>query len=134
MTRPAWPALLAHRDKPAKPFRCLDPQYRRELVRVYLTNVEGICRRFCEEKRTRLAWAKDELRAFRDFWDRLEPGQKGKLLTEKAEAVLKVRRARMGRSGGGSMPLRRCHGPCAVRRWPQGAVGRSESLTLRAVA
>ena len=27
-------------EKIARPFRCLDPQYRRELVRVYLTNVE----------------------------------------------------------------------------------------------
>ena len=27
-------------EKVARPFRCLDPQYRRELVRVYLTNVE----------------------------------------------------------------------------------------------
>ena len=35
-------------EKPARPFRCLEPQYRRELVRVYLTNVEGICRRFLE--------------------------------------------------------------------------------------
>ena len=26
-------------EKPARPFRCLEPQYRRELVRVYLTNV-----------------------------------------------------------------------------------------------
>jgi hypothetical protein len=39
------------RDRATAPFRCLDPQYRRELVRVYLTNVEGICRRFVEEKR-----------------------------------------------------------------------------------
>ena len=27
-------------EKISRPFRCLDPQYRRELVRVYLTNVE----------------------------------------------------------------------------------------------
>lgn len=89
--RRIWgPSHLTCRDKPAKPFRCLDPQYRRELVRVYLTNVEGICRRFCEEKRTRLAWAKDEVRAFRDFWAGLTPEHQRRLLTEKAEAVLKV--------------------------------------------
>jgi hypothetical protein len=36
-------------EKHHRPFRCLDSQYRRELVRVYLSNVEGICRRFLEE-------------------------------------------------------------------------------------
>ena len=41
----------ACRDRPQLPFRCLDGQYRRELVRVYLTNVEGIARRFVDEKR-----------------------------------------------------------------------------------
>ena len=39
------------REKARRPFRCLDCQYRRELVRVYLSNVELICRRFVEEKR-----------------------------------------------------------------------------------
>ncbi len=46
--------LFFHRENPHRPFRCLDCQYRRELVRVYLTNVEGICRRFVEEKREKL--------------------------------------------------------------------------------
>ena len=54
----------ALREAVGRPFRCLDSQYRRELVRVYLTNVEGICRRFVEEKREKLLdddvpWAKD---------------------------------------------------------------------------
>jgi hypothetical protein len=43
-----------HREKADRPFRCLDCQYRRELVRVYLTNVEQICRRFVEERRSKL--------------------------------------------------------------------------------
>ncbi|KAL2325076.1 hypothetical protein Fmac_024134 [Flemingia macrophylla] len=42
------------REKSDRPFRCLDCQYRRELVRVYLTNVEQICRRFVEERRGKL--------------------------------------------------------------------------------
>lgn len=42
------------REKTDRPFRCLDCQYRRELVRVYLTNVEQICRRFVEERRGKL--------------------------------------------------------------------------------
>ncbi|KAK4482447.1 hypothetical protein RD792_009604 [Penstemon davidsonii] len=42
------------RERADRPFRCLDCQYRRELVRVYLTNVEQICRRFVEERRGKL--------------------------------------------------------------------------------
>jgi len=45
---------MMHREKSDRPFRCLDCQYRRELVRVYLTNVEQICRRFVEERRSKL--------------------------------------------------------------------------------
>ena len=78
------------RDKPNKPFRCLDPQYRRELVRVYLTNVEGVCRRFCDEKRARLLWAKDEALKFRDVWRQLSSEDQRRLLSEKADVILKV--------------------------------------------
>jgi hypothetical protein len=42
------------RDRPQRPFRCLDGQYRRELARVYLANVEGLARRFVDEKREQL--------------------------------------------------------------------------------
>lgn len=76
-------------DKPSRPFRCLDPQYRRELVRVYLSNVESICRRLCEEKRLRLSWMRAEAPSLRDFWARLPADKQRKLLTEKAEVVLK---------------------------------------------
>lgn len=48
---PMPPRRRCCRDRPQLPFRCLDGQYRRELVRVYLTNVEGIARRFVDEKR-----------------------------------------------------------------------------------
>lgn len=77
-------------DKPHRPFRCLDPQYRRELVRVYLTNVEGICRRFCEEKRARLSWIRDEQKKLQEFWSQLTPEQQKKLTMEKGETVLKA--------------------------------------------
>lgn len=56
------------RDRVSKPFRCLDPHYRRELVRVYLTNVESLCRRFLEESRERLQPVRDEADAYRDWW------------------------------------------------------------------
>ncbi|KAG2452725.1 hypothetical protein HYH02_002956 [Chlamydomonas schloesseri] len=77
-------------DKPSKPFRCLDPQYRRELVRVYLTNVEGICRRFCDDKKARLSWVREEGNAFRHFWASLTPEQQRKYLTDKGEVILKA--------------------------------------------
>ncbi|PNW74497.1 hypothetical protein CHLRE_12g494000v5 [Chlamydomonas reinhardtii] len=77
-------------DKPSKPFRCLDPQYRRELVRVYLTNVEGICRRFCDDKKARLNWVREEEGAFRHFWGSLTPEQQRKYLTDKGEVILKA--------------------------------------------
>lgn len=53
-TRNAEALRCRRRDRPSAPFRCLDPQYRRELARVYTTNVEGICRRFVEERRAKL--------------------------------------------------------------------------------
>lgn len=83
-------SLSIPRDKPSLPFRCLDPQYRRELVRVYLTNVEGVCRRFCDDKKQRLLWVKDEVQKFREFWVGLNTEQQRKLLAEKADGILKV--------------------------------------------
>jgi hypothetical protein len=55
------------REKADRPFRCLDGQYRRELIRVYLSNVEQICRRFIDERRSKLSrLIEDKLR-----WSRL---------------------------------------------------------------
>lgn len=57
------------REKTHCPFRCLDCQYRRELVRVYLSNVEQICRRFVEEKRGALGkLIEDKVRWSRYIW------------------------------------------------------------------
>lgn len=49
-----WFCICYLREKAHRPFRCLDCQYRRELVRVYLSNVEQICRRFVEERRNKI--------------------------------------------------------------------------------
>ena len=73
------------------PFRCLDPQYRRELVRVYLTNVEGICRRFVEEKREQLGRLAAQVEGFRGFWLTCSPKQRAALTTERGDVILKVR-------------------------------------------
>ena len=79
-------------EKPARPFRCLEPQYRRELVRVYLTNVEGICRRFLEERRDQLAkFQEDEARwaDMREFLGTSQGKAQALLASEKADVLLK---------------------------------------------
>nr|CAB3464779.1 unnamed protein product [Digitaria exilis] len=43
------------REKVDRPFRCLDRPYRRELLRVYMAQVEQIYRRFIDERRTKLS-------------------------------------------------------------------------------
>eukprot|EP00232_Nephroselmis_pyriformis_P007884 CAMPEP_0182889078 /NCGR_PEP_ID=MMETSP0034_2-20130328/21819_1 /TAXON_ID=156128 /ORGANISM="Nephroselmis pyriformis, Strain CCMP717" /LENGTH=502 /DNA_ID=CAMNT_0025022547 /DNA_START=107 /DNA_END=1612 /DNA_ORIENTATION=+ len=78
------------REKVARPFRCLDCQYRRELVRVYLTNVEGICRRFVEEKRDILAALRTDPASLKEFWDGVNPAAKAKLGRERADVILKA--------------------------------------------
>lgn len=81
------------RENPHRPFRCLDCQYRRELVRVYMTNVEGICRRFVEEKREKIGkLMEDSLRwpSFRAFWTALEENVRRRLSREKTEIILKA--------------------------------------------
>ena len=78
------------RDRLNMPFRCLDAQYRRELVRVYLTNVETICRKFVDEKREALALLREDSKGFRQFLASLDPSKKRVLASEKGEVVMKV--------------------------------------------
>ncbi|KAG9143078.1 hypothetical protein Leryth_006332 [Lithospermum erythrorhizon] len=76
-----------------QPFRCLDCQYRRELIRVYFTNVEQICRRFVEERRAKLGkLIEDKARwsSFSDFWLEMDPITKSRMSWEKTESILKV--------------------------------------------
>ncbi|KAK9815093.1 hypothetical protein WJX73_007356 [Symbiochloris irregularis] len=77
------------RDRPTMPFRCLDAQYRRELVRVYLTNVETICRKFVDERRAALARLRDDSAGLRAFWAALEPHQRQSLASERGKVLLK---------------------------------------------
>ena len=79
------------RDRPSLPFRCLDPQYRRELVRVYLTNVEGICRRFVDEKRESLVRVKETTASFKAYWACQTAADKKALVQHKGSDMLKVR-------------------------------------------
>ncbi|PON83330.1 E3 ubiquitin-protein ligase SIN-like [Trema orientale] len=81
------------REKADRPFRCLDCQYRRELVRVYLTNVEQICRRFVEERRSKLGkLIEDKARwsSFSAFWSGIDQNARRRMSREKTESILKV--------------------------------------------
>ncbi|CAA2961582.1 MATH domain-containing At5g43560-like [Olea europaea subsp. europaea] len=81
------------RERADRPFRCLDIQYRRELVRVYLTNVEQICRRFVEERRSKLGKSiEDEARwsSFRTFWMGIDQSARRHMSRERTDSILKV--------------------------------------------
>lgn len=78
------------RDRQHAPFRCLEAQYRRELVRVYLTNVETLARKFVEEKREALAHLREDNSGFRTFWGALDPKKRRDLATASGETILKV--------------------------------------------
>ncbi|GMH18854.1 hypothetical protein Nepgr_020695 [Nepenthes gracilis] len=81
------------REKADRPFRCLDCQYRRELVRVYLTNVEQICRRFVEDRRGKLGkLLEDKARwsSFCSFWLGMDQHSRRCMSREKMDMILKV--------------------------------------------
>ncbi|KAK7344584.1 hypothetical protein VNO77_14361 [Canavalia gladiata] len=81
------------REKADRPFRCLDCQYRRELVRVYLTNVEQICRRFVEERRSKLGkLIEDKARwsSFCTFWREIDQTSRRRMSRERTDVILKV--------------------------------------------
>ncbi|XP_059318537.1 TNF receptor-associated factor homolog 1b-like isoform X2 [Lycium ferocissimum] len=81
------------RERADRPFRCLDCQYRRELVRVYLTNVEQICRRFVEERRGKLGkLIEDKARwsSFCAFWLGMDQDSRCRMSQEKSDSILKV--------------------------------------------
>ena len=93
---PRW-LCQRRRDRPNAPFRCLDAQYRRELVRVYLTNVEALARKFVDEKRDALARLRGDAGGLRAFWAAVDARTRRQLATASGEAVLKARQAVQGR-------------------------------------
>ncbi|KAK4421522.1 TNF receptor-associated factor1b, partial [Sesamum alatum] len=79
------------RERADRPFCCLDCQYRRELVRVYLTNVEQICRRFVEERRTKLVkLIEDKVRwsSFCAFWLGMDQSSRRRMSRDKQNRFL----------------------------------------------
>ncbi|WMV34147.1 hypothetical protein MTR67_027532 [Solanum verrucosum] len=81
------------RERADRPFHCLDFQYRRELVRVYLTNVEKICRHFVEEQRGKLGkFIGDKARwpSFCAFWLGIDQNSRCRMSREKSDQILKL--------------------------------------------
>ncbi|KAI4368395.1 hypothetical protein MLD38_016955 [Melastoma candidum] len=80
------------REKAERPVRCLDSQYRRELVRVYLTNVEQICRRYVEDRRGNLGKLiedKSRWSSFCAFWLGIDQNVRRHMSKEKMDVILK---------------------------------------------
>jgi hypothetical protein len=81
------------RERADRPFRCLDSEYRKELVRVYLTNVEQACRRFVEESRTKLGKLiedKSRWTSFCSFWVGIDQNVRRRMSREKTDSILKA--------------------------------------------
>ncbi|XWS53855.1 hypothetical protein CRYUN_Cryun10bG0036100 [Craigia yunnanensis] len=81
------------REKADRPFRCLDCQYRRELVRVYLTNVEQICHRFLDERQNKLGKLIEDKAmwsSFCAFWLGIDQNARRRMSREKTDVILKV--------------------------------------------
>ncbi|PSS01395.1 MATH domain-containing protein, partial [Actinidia chinensis var. chinensis] len=81
------------RERADHPFRCLDCQYKRELVRVYLTNVEQICHRFVEERSSKIGkLIEDKARwsSFRAFWLGIDQNTRRQMSKEKTDAIFRV--------------------------------------------
>ncbi|CAL4954275.1 unnamed protein product [Urochloa decumbens] len=81
------------REKADRPFRCLDRPYRRELLSVYMTNIEQFYRRFVEERRRKLIrLIDDDIKwpSFRAFWRAIDPQTKHRMSREKSDIILKM--------------------------------------------
>jgi len=81
------------REKVDRPFRCLDRPYRRELIGIYMTNVEQIYRRFVEERRSKLSkLIEDKMKwsSFRVFWSAIDPNTRHRMSREKTDTILKM--------------------------------------------
>ena len=77
------------KDRVSAPFRTLDCHYRRELIRVYLSNIEGIVRRFIDKTKEKVrGLLKDDGMA--EFWDSIsDDSEKLKLAATPAGPLLK---------------------------------------------
>ncbi|KAF8098003.1 hypothetical protein N665_0276s0004 [Sinapis alba] len=72
------------------PFPCLDGQYRKELLRVYLTNVEHIMLRFMKEKRSKLMEDKTRWTSLCAFLLGMDQKSRRTLSAEKMDVIQKL--------------------------------------------
>lgn len=75
------------KDRQIAPFRTLDSHYRKELIRVYLSNIEGIVRRSVEKTKDLVAQLLE--RGVEDFWSGLSEKEKEKLSSTPSGPLLK---------------------------------------------
>jgi hypothetical protein len=75
------------KDRQVAPFRTLDTHYRKELIRVYLSNIEGIVRRSVEKTKDLVAQLLE--RGVEDFWSELTDKQREKLSSTPCAPLLK---------------------------------------------
>ncbi|GAB2237567.1 hypothetical protein Droror1_Dr00015469 [Drosera rotundifolia] len=90
------------REKADRPFRCLACQYKREVLRIYLTNIEQICRKFVKESRVKLGkLLEDKARwsSFCTFWLGVDQSSKSRLSKENVDMILReiVKRFTIGK-------------------------------------
>ncbi|XP_047334081.1 TNF receptor-associated factor homolog 1b-like isoform X2 [Impatiens glandulifera] len=81
------------RERVDKPFRCLDPRYRRILLQLYLSNVDQIFRRFVEERRSKLVELKEDKMkwsSFCAFWMEIDDSSKSLMSREKSDTILRM--------------------------------------------
>ncbi|CAA7041425.1 unnamed protein product [Microthlaspi erraticum] len=76
-------------DRVDRPFRCLSSHYRRELLRVYLVNVEYICKHFFEERRSKLVRLIEDKESFGVFWLEMDQNSRRGICREKMDVILK---------------------------------------------
>lgn len=80
------------REKAHRPFRCLDCQYRRELIQIYLSAVEKSCAEFVNERRQKLQTLigdRAKWSSFHSFWLGIDPITRQHMSRDKTDAVLK---------------------------------------------
>ncbi|KAG0474028.1 hypothetical protein HPP92_015885 [Vanilla planifolia] len=81
------------REKAHRLFRCLDYQYRRKLVRLYLSNVKQIFRRFLEDRKSKLSkLIEDRMKwsSFCAFWLGIDQNSRQHMSRDKSETILRV--------------------------------------------
>ncbi|KAL9274711.1 TNF receptor-associated factor homolog 1b-like protein [Drosera capensis] len=80
------------REKADRPFRCLACQYKKEVLRIYLTNIEQICLKFVKESRAKLGkLLEDKARwsSFCTFWLGVDQSSKRRLSKENMDMILR---------------------------------------------